>query len=99
MLRKLTVLKRMKDALNKIDGATFGEPIIMGKKDGFRADTLCWDGPYEWAVHASQGENIYDSEGFGYLTPQPEIAKVVSLAKENGYYFEPESGCQLCIAE
>lgn len=99
MMRKLTVLKRMKEAINKVDGTTFGEPIILGVKEGFRSDTLCWDGPCEWAIHASQGENINTSEGWGRLPPQPEIVKVVELAKANGYYFEPESGCQLCICD
>lgn len=99
-MRKLTLAKKMAKALNEIAGDTFGAPIIKTPKDDkWPAITICWDGPFEWPLHASWGENIYNSEGLGCDFEMPELKKVVQLAKDNGYYFEPESGCQLCVAD
>ena len=100
MMRKLTILKKLAVALNKVTDGHFGMPILKTKKDdGWDCDTLCWDGPFEW-ICFSMGTSVYSGETGMYSQPmEPELQKVVELAKENGYYFEPQNNCQMCVGD
>jgi hypothetical protein len=98
-MRKKTILKRLGEVLNKLDGEYYGAPSVMDKADGFRGPTLCWDGPFEWVMF-SGGQSYLCGEAGNYSMPiEPELQKILDLAKENGYYFEPENNSQLCLAD
>jgi hypothetical protein len=100
MMRKLTILRKLATALNQCTDGVFGMPIIKTKKaDGWDCDTLCWDGPFEW-INFSMETSIYASEIGNYSLPmEPELKEILELAKENGYYFEPNNNCQMCLAD
>ena len=98
-MRKKTILKRLQEALTLLDGKHYGSPLIMDTKDGFDQPTLCWDGPYDW-TQFSGGQSYLCGEAGNYSMPiEPALQVVVDLAKANGYYFEPASGCQMCLAD
>lgn len=98
-MRKKTILKRLAEVLNNLDGEYYGAPVVLDQKDGFRQPTLCWDGPYDW-ICCTQGQSYLCGEAGNYSLPcEPEIQKVVDLAEANGYYFEPENCGQLCLAD
>lgn len=99
MMRKKTILNRLAKVLDKLDGEYYGTPKVLDKKDGFDQPTLCWDGPYEW-ICFSQDQSYLSGEAGNYSLPcEPELLEIIKLAKDNGYYFEPENGAQLCLAD
>ncbi len=99
MMRKKTILKKFAEVLNKLEGRYYGAPKVLDKKEGFDQPTLCWDGPYDW-ISCTQGQSILCGEIGNYSLPiEPSIQKIIDLAKENGYYFEPMNSGQLCLCD
>jgi hypothetical protein len=100
MKRKTTIAKELVKALVEVSENYYGTPIIKtSKDDGWDSVTICWDGPCDWALSVSCGDNIYYGEGYGFNDPQQPIMDVLKSARDNGYYFEPNNGYQLCVAD
>lgn len=97
-MRKKTILKKLAVVLNKLSGY-YDAPVVLDKENGFRQPTLCWDGPYEWVMFTGGQSYLCGEVGNYSLKIEPELQKILDLAKENGYYFEPETSNQLCLAD
>jgi len=99
-MRKLTALKKLAVALNKVTEGYYGMPIVKSKKDdGWDRDTLCWDGPFEW-IMVTGGSSVYAGELGNYSLPVEEpIKKVLDEVHSAGYYFEPINNCQLMVCD
>jgi hypothetical protein len=99
MMRKKTILKKLAEVLNKLTDGYYGKPSVLDQTNGFSQPTLCWDGPYDW-VSFTGGQSYCCGELGNYsLKIEPELQGIIDLAKENGYYFEPNNCCQICLAD
>ena len=85
-------------AVLKAHGEILGEPVIKTKADGFDTTTVCWDGPWEWAIHFGSGDSLYASEFGDYsLKEEDGIQDVMTFARKNGFNIEAITSSQLGI--
>ena len=93
--KKLKFLKLLAQALNDITEGEFGEPTVRVEGEN-NTPVLSWDGPSEWALAITNGENIYWNEIGDELSAynsenvlQLPLQQIIDQAKSLGIFLEP----------
>ena len=98
-MRKKTMLTKLAAALDKATDNAYGTPSVFGPDNGWEEWTLAWDGPYEWTM-ITGGCSVFAGELCRYAEPlEDEIAKVVKLIEDAGFYLEPANCSHLHMWE